>query len=144
MTVGRLVTASNEVTIGGSWIEHARGELKTRKDHEILRFLSQCWEKKYLHKFFYAGDTIFEALCRSSSMCPSTSFWPISGIPQVPVQYGPAYMCNRGVGTLRIDGYLTLVLLTHGKLTAFHRLMKYGEPLSVSKAHPSMETYSYK
>ena len=48
------------------------------------------------------------------------------------------------LGTLRIDGYLTLVLLTHGELTAFHRLMKYGEPLSVRKAHPSMETYSYK
>ena len=56
----------------------------------------------------------------------------------------PAYMFSRGVGTLRIDGYLTLVLLTHGKLTAFHRLMKYGEPLSMRKTHPSAETYSYK
>ena len=27
---------------------------------------------------------------------------------------------------------------------AFHRLMKYGEPLSVRKAHPSLERYSYK
>ena len=57
---------------------------------------------------------------------------------------GPAYIFSRGVGTLRIDGYSTLVLLTHGELTAFHRLMKYGEPLSARKAHPSMETYSYK
>ena len=57
---------------------------------------------------------------------------------------GPAYMFSRGVGTLRIDGYLTLVLLAHGELTAFHRLMKYGEPLSVRKAHPSIETYSLK
>ena len=57
---------------------------------------------------------------------------------------GPAHMFSRGVGTLRFDGYFTLVLLTHGELTAFHRLMKYGEPLSVRKAHPSMETYSYK
>ena len=48
---------------------------------------------------------------------------------------GPAYMFSRGVETLRIDEYLTLVLLTHGDLTAFHRLMKYGEPLSVRKAH---------
>ena len=37
---------------------------------------------------------------------------------------GPAYMFSRGVETLRIDGYLTLVLLTHGELMAFHRLMK--------------------
>ena len=57
---------------------------------------------------------------------------------------GPAYMFSRGVGTLRIDGFLTLVLLMHGELTAFHRLMKYGEPPSVRKAHPSKETYSYK
>ena len=26
---------------------------------------------------------------------------------------------------------------------AFHRLMKYGEPLSIRKAHPSVEIYSY-
>ena len=30
---------------------------------------------------------------------------------------GPAYMFSRGVGTLQIDGYLTLILLTHGELT---------------------------
>ena len=57
---------------------------------------------------------------------------------------GPAYMFSRGVETLRIDGYLTLVLLTHGELTAFHQLMNYGEPLSMGKTHPSAETYSYK
>ena len=47
---------------------------------------------------------------------------------------GPAYMFSRGgVETLRIDGYLALVLLTHGELVSFHRLMKYGEPLSIGK-----------
>ena len=45
--------------------------------------------------------------------------------------------------TLRIDGYLTLIILTHGELTAFHRLMRYGEPLSLRKAHPSADTFSY-
>ena len=45
MTVGRFVTAANEVTVGGFWMEHARGKLKTRRDHEILRFLSPYWEK---------------------------------------------------------------------------------------------------
>ena len=40
--------------------------------------------------------------------------------------------------------YAMLVLLTNGELTAFHRLIKYGEPLSMGKAHPSTETYSYK
>ena len=57
---------------------------------------------------------------------------------------GPAYMFSRGVETLRIDGYLALVLLTHGELVSFHRLMKYGEPLSMGKTHSSIDTYSYK
>ena len=61
MTVERFVTAANEVTIGGFWMEHAKGELNTRKNHGILRFLSPCWEKKCMGKVFYAGDTIFEA-----------------------------------------------------------------------------------
>ena len=42
MTVGRLFTAANEVTIGGFWREHAKGELKTGSDYKILRFLSPC------------------------------------------------------------------------------------------------------
>ena len=62
--------------------------------------------------------------------------------PRYLFNMGPAYMFSRGVETLRIDGYLTLVLLTHGNLTEFHRLMKYGEPLR--KAQASVETYSYK
>ena len=62
MTVGRFVTAANEVTIGGFWREHAKDKLRTRKDHEILRFLSPCWEMKYMAKVFYARHTIFEAL----------------------------------------------------------------------------------
>ena len=33
MTVTRFVTAANEVTIGRFWREHAKGELRTRKDH---------------------------------------------------------------------------------------------------------------
>ena len=64
--------------------------------------------------------------------------------PRYLFNMGPAYMFSRGVEKLRIDGYLTLILLTHGELTTFHRLIKYGEPLSVRKAHPSPDTHSYK
>ena len=46
---------------GGFWREHARGDLKTRKDHEILKFLSPCWEKRYIANVFYARDTISDA-----------------------------------------------------------------------------------
>ena len=46
MTVGRFVTAAIEVTVGGFWREDAKDELRTMKEHEILRFLSPCWEKK--------------------------------------------------------------------------------------------------
>ena len=65
MTVGRFVTAANEVTIGGFWREHAKGELRTRKDHEILKFLSPCWEKKYMAGVFCAKETIFGPSCKS-------------------------------------------------------------------------------
>ena len=64
--------------------------------------------------------------------------------PRYVFNMGPAFMFSRGVETLRIDGYLALVLLTHGELMSFHRLMKYGEPLSMGKTHSSVDTYSYK
>ena len=67
MTVARFVTAANEVTIGGFWREHARGELKTRRDHEILEFLSPCWGKEFMAGVFSAKETIFsEPLYRKS------------------------------------------------------------------------------
>ena len=61
MTVTRFVTAANEVTIGGFWREHAEGELKTRRDHEILEFLSPCWGKEFMAGVFGAKETIFGA-----------------------------------------------------------------------------------
>ena len=59
--MGRFVTAANEVTIGGFWREHAKGALRMRKDHEILKYLSPCWEKKYIAGVFCAKKTIFGA-----------------------------------------------------------------------------------
>ena len=145
MTVGRFVTAVNEVTIGGFWREHAKGELRTRKPHEILRFLSTCWEKKYMNKVFYAGNTIFEAFVQKLwSMSFNLLLALYLVYPRHLFNMGPEYMFSRGVETLRIDGYLTLILLTHGELRVFHQLMKYGEPLSVRRGHPSLEIYSYK
>ena len=127
-------------------MEHAKGELKIRKNNEILRFLSPYWEKKYPNKVFYAEDTIFEAFVQELLNMPINLLLALYLVyPRYLFNMGPAYLFSRGVGTLRIDGYLTLVFLTHGELTAFHhRLMKYGEPLSIRKAHPSVETYSCK
>ena len=145
MTMGRFVTAANEVTVGRLWREHAKDELRTRKDHEILRFLSPYWEKKYMAKVFYAKDTIFEAFVQELLNMPINLLLALYLVyPRYLFNMGPAYMFSRGVETLRIGGYLTLVLLTHGELVAFHRLMKYGEPLSMRKTHPSVDTYSYK
>ena len=141
MTVGRFVTSANESTIGGFWSRHAKGELRTRKTYEILRFLSPCWEKKYMDKVFYVGTPTSRHLLN----IPINLLLALYLVyPRYLFNMGPAYMFSRGVETLRIDGYLTLVLMMHGNLTAFHRLMKYGEPLSVRKAHASVETYSYK
>ena len=141
MTVGRFVTAANEVTIGGFWREHARGELRTRRSHEILRFLSPCWEKEYLDKVFYAVNAIFEAFVQELLSIPINPLLASYLIyPRYLFNMGPEYIFSRGVETLRIDGYWTLILLTHEELTTFHRLMKYGEPLSVREAHPSPDT----
>ena len=143
--MGRFVTAVNEVTIGGFWRKHAKDELRTRKDHEISRFLSPCWEKKYMAKVFYAKDTIFGAFVQELLNMPINLLLALYLVyPRYLFKMGPAYMLSRGVETLRIDGYLTLVLLTHCELVAFHRLMKYGEPLSMGKTHPSVDTFSYK
>ena len=70
MTVARFVTAANEVTIGGFWREHAKGELRTRKYHEILKFLSPCWEKKYMAGVFCAKETIFGAFVQELLSMP--------------------------------------------------------------------------
>ena len=145
MTVGRFVTAANEVTIGGFWKEHAKGELRTRKDNKILKFLSPCWEKKYMAGVFYAKETIFGAFVQELLSMPINLLLALYLVyPRYLFTMGLACMFSRGVETPRIDGYLTLVLLTHGKLVAFHRLMKYGEPLSMGKTHSSKDTYSYK
>ena len=130
MTVGRFVTAANEVTNGGFWRLHEKDELRTRKDHEILIFLSPCWEKKYRVKVFYAKETIIEAFVQELLSMPINFLLTLYLVyPRYLFNMGPAYMFSRGVEALRSDGYLTLVLLTHGELVAFHRLVKYGEPL---------------
>ena len=125
------------VIIGGFWREHAKDELRTKKHHEILRFLSACWEKKYMAKVFYAKDTIFEAFVQELLNMPKNLLLALYLVyPRYMFNTGSAYMFSRGVEILRIDRYLTLVLLTH-------RLMKYGEHLSMGKTHPSIDTYSY-
>ena len=145
MTVGRFVTAANEVTIGGFWREHARGELTTRRDHEILEFLSPCWGKEFLAEVYSTKETIFKAFIQEVLNLPISLLLALYLVyPRYLFNMGPANMFSRGVDTLRIDGYLTLVLLTHGELVSFHRLMKYGEPLSMGKTHSSIDIYSYK
>ena len=146
MTVTRFVTAASEVTvIGGFWREHAKGELRTRKDHEILKFLSPCWEEEFMAGVFSAKETIFGAFVQeilSMPICLLLALYLV--YPRYLFNMGSAYMFCRGVETLRIDGYLAPVLLTHGELVSFHQLTKYGEPLSMGKTHSSIDTYSYK
>ena len=145
MTVARFVSAANEVTIGGFWREHAEGELRTRRDHEILKFLSPCWGKEFMAGMFGTTATIFGTFVQEILGMPIILLLALYLVyPRYLFNMGPAYMFSRGVETLRVDGYLALVLLTHGELVSFHRLMEYGEPLSMGKVHSSIETYSYK
>ena len=89
MTVGRFITEANEVTILGFWREHAKSELKTRKNHEILRFLSPCCEKKYMGRVFYAGDAIFDAFVEELLNMPIN-------LLLVSVQLGPGLHVQQG------------------------------------------------
>ena len=101
MTVGRFVTAANDVTIGGFWREHTKGELKTRREYEILRFLSPCWEKKYLKEVFYAGNTIFEEFVQELLSLPINLLLALYLVyPRYLFNMGPAYMFSRSVETL--------------------------------------------
>ena len=88
---------------------------------------------------FGAKETIFGAFVQEILSMPISLLLALYLVyPRYLFNMGPAYMFSRGVETLRIDGYLALVLLTHGELVSFHRLTKYGEP------HSSIDTYSYK
>ena len=136
MTVGRFVTAANEVTIVGFWREHAKGELRTRKSHKILRLLNPCWEKEYMDKVFYAGNAIFGAF--------------VQELLSMPINLLLAYYfvypgtCSTWAHHKCLAEALRRSKLTHGELTTFHRLMKYGKSLSVRKANPIPGTYSFK
>ena len=93
MTVARFVMAANEVTIGGFWREHAKGELRTRKDHEILKFLSPCWEKKYMAGVFCAKETIFGAFVQELLSMPLSLLLALYLVyPRYLFKMGPAYM----------------------------------------------------
>ena len=94
---------------------------------------------------FGAKETIFGAFVQEILSMPIRLLLALYLVyPRYLFNMGPAYMFSRGVETLQIDGYLALVLLTHGELVSFHRLTKYGEPLSMGKSHSRIETYSYK
>ena len=97
MTVVRFVTAANEVTIGGFWMEHAKGELKTGKNHENLGFSSPCWEKEYMGRVFYAKDTIFDAFVQELLKMSIKSYWPcISSTPDTCSKW-IRHICSAGV-----------------------------------------------
>ena len=136
MTVGRFGTAATEVTIGGFYREHAKGELRTWRSHEILRFLSPRCSAR--------GTRSLWRLCRTLEHVNQPPTGLVLGILKVPVQYWPSKYLQQRCGDAPNYGYLTLLLLKHGELTIFHRLMKYGEPVSARKAHLSPDTYSYK
>ena len=96
MTVARFVTAANEVNIGGFWMEHAKGELRTRKDHEILKFLSPCWEKEFMAGVFSARYH-FRGLCAINIEHAHKPFaGPVPGLPEVSVYHGSSVYVQSG------------------------------------------------
>ena len=89
MTVARFVSAANEVTIGGFWREHAEGELRTRKNHEILEFLSPCWGRDFMAEVFGTKATLFGAFVQE------ILGMPISLLLALYLVY-PRYLFNMG------------------------------------------------
>ena len=89
MTVARFVSAANEVTIGGFWREHAEGELRTRRDHEILKFLSPYWGKEFMAGMYGTTATIFGAFVQE------ILGMPISLLLALYLVY-PRYLFNMG------------------------------------------------
>ena len=113
------------------------------EDPEVTRdleILESMLERKYMDRVFYAGNTIFEAFVQELLSMPINLLLALYLVyPRNLFNTGRAYMFSRGVETLRIDGYLTLILLTK-----FHRRLKHGESVSARKANPTPDTYSYK
>ena len=144
-TVETFVSLPNDTTIINFCKDRAKGNLKSRKAHEILGFLSSCWEKKYMGGFFSARETIFETYIQDIlSMSINLSLALYLVFLRRLFNIGPAFICSSDNETLRIDRYMILSLLTHGNLAAFHCLMKYVDPMAMAKVHPSLETYSDK
>ena len=66
-------------------------------------------------RVLYAGDAIFDAFVQEWLNTPINLLLALYLVyPRYLFNMGPAYMFSRGVETLRIDDYLTLVLLTQG------------------------------
>ena len=117
MTVGTFFSVANDTTISGFWKDTGTGNLKTRMTHEIL-----LGEEMH-DRLFSAGKTLFDAFIQDIlSMSTNLVFW-VSGarfcllalylvFPRYLFNMRPAFKFSRGVETLRIDGYLTLTLLT--------------------------------
>ena len=145
LTVGTFVSLADDTTINGLCKDHATGNSRSRRAYKILGFSSACWEKKYMDRMFSAKKTLFDTFIQDLfSMSINLLLALYLVFPRSVLNMGPAFMFSMGVETLWIDGYLMLTLLTHGTLTVFHRLMKYVDPKSIVRAHPSHETYSYK
>ena len=91
MTVARFVSAANEVTIGGFWREHAKGELRTRRDHEILKFLSPCWGKGiHGRNVRHHGDYLWSLRAGDTGHAHQPALGFVPGLPQILVQHGPS------------------------------------------------------
>ena len=68
-------------------------------------------------RVFYAGNTIFDAFVQELlNMLINLLLALYLVYTRYLFNMGPAYMFRRGVGTLRIDRYLTLVLTQVWKL----------------------------
>ena len=61
MTMGRIVIAANQVTIGGFWKGACEGRAEDEKNSRDFEIIESLLGKGYMARVFYAKDTKFEA-----------------------------------------------------------------------------------
>ena len=59
--MGLCVSLAIGTTISHFWRDRATGELRMKKAHDTMGFLSACWQKKIMDGLFSTGKNIFEA-----------------------------------------------------------------------------------
>ena len=146
MSVVIFNTLANDIILIVYWREHAEDEMKAKKTEDILIYLSPCWERSFFFNLFSVSrKSLFELFITKLLNIPINLLLALILVfPLNLFDLGTAFLFSRGEEILRLDGYLTLLIMTHGSLTIFPRLMKFVDPPSMGKSNQDAESNAYR